>query len=68
MRYSEKNGYRIKAVEIDKRKFGWRKYHKGHTGKRQWAFGAVKLCSGSMFLVPVPDRTAGTLMHGSKQA
>ena len=66
--YCEKNGNPNKTVEIDERKFGWRKYHKGHIDRKQWAFGGDERCSGSMCLVPVPDRTAGTLMHGSKQA
>ena len=51
-----------KTVEIDESKFGWRKYHRGHPIKSQWVFGGVERESGETFLVPVPDRTADTLM------
>jgi len=51
-----------KTVEIDDRKFGRRKYHRGHPGKGQWVFGGVEWETGETFLVPVPDRTADTLM------
>jgi hypothetical protein len=33
-----------------------------HAVKGQWMFGGVQRQSGKTFLVPVPDRTAGTLM------
>jgi len=59
---SEKIGGPNKTVEIDESKFGRRKYHKGHPVKGQWVFGGVERESGRTFLVPVPDRTADTLL------
>jgi len=59
---SEKLGGPNKIVEIDESKFGRRKYHRGHTVKGQWVFGGVERDSGRTFLVPVPDRTADTLV------
>jgi transposase-like protein len=52
----------LTTVEIDERKFGRRKYHRGHPVKGQWVFGGVERESGATFLVPVKDRTADTLM------
>jgi hypothetical protein len=60
--FSEKIGDPNKTVEIDETKFGSRKYNRGHAVMRQWVFGSVESESGKMFLVPVPDRTADTLM------
>jgi transposase-like protein len=59
---SEKIGGPNKTVETDESKFGKRKYGRGHPVKRQWVFGGVDRESGRTFLVPVPDRTADTLM------
>ena len=59
---SEKIGGPNKTVEIDESKFGRRKYHRGHPVKGQWVFGGVERESGRTFLVPVPDRTADTLV------
>jgi transposase-like protein len=59
---SEKIGGPNKTVEIDESKFGKRKYGRGHPVKGQWVFGGVERESGKTFLVPVPDRTADTLM------
>jgi transposase-like protein len=59
---SQKIGGPNKIVEIDERKFGRRKYNRGHAVKGQWVFGGVERESGRTFLVPVPDRTAETLM------
>jgi transposase-like protein len=59
---SEKIGGPIKTVEIDESKFGERKYGRVHPVKEQWAFGGVERESGKTFRVPVPDRTADTLM------
>jgi hypothetical protein len=39
---SEKIGGPNTTVEIDERKFGQRKYHRGHTVKGQWVFGSVE--------------------------
>jgi transposase-like protein len=59
---SEKINGPNKTVKIDKSKFGKRKYGRGHPVKGQWVFGGVERKSGRTFLVPVPDRTADTLM------
>jgi transposase-like protein len=59
---SEKIGGSNKTVEIDESTFGRRKYNRGHPVTGQWVFGGVKRESGRTFLVPVPDRTADTLM------
>jgi hypothetical protein len=59
---SEKIGGPNQAVEIDESKFGKSKYGRGHPVKGQWVFGGVERESGKTFLVPVPDRTANTLM------
>jgi hypothetical protein len=59
---SQKIGGPNKTVEIDESKFGRRKYNRGHKVKGQWVFGGVERESRKKFLVPVPDRTAGTLM------
>jgi len=60
--WSVKIGGPNKTVEIDERKFGRRKYHRGHPVKGQWVFGRVERESGETFLVPVKDRTANTLI------
>jgi len=59
---SEKIGGPNKTVEIDESMFGRRKYNRGHPVKGQWVFGGVERESGRTFLVPVPNRTADTLM------
>jgi transposase-like protein len=59
---SVKIGGPNKTVEIGVSKFGRRKYHRGHPVKGQWVFGGVERGSDETFLVPVPDRTADTLM------
>jgi hypothetical protein len=50
-----------KTVEIDESKFGQRKY-RGHPVEGKWVFGSIERESGQTFLVPVPDRTADTLI------
>jgi hypothetical protein len=59
---SEKIGGPNKIAEIDESKFGRRKYHKGHPVRGQWVFCGVERDSGKLFLTPVRDRTAYTLM------
>jgi transposase-like protein len=59
---SQKIGGPNKTVEMDDSKFGRRKCNRGHKVKGQWVFGDVERESGKAFLVPVPDRTADTLM------
>jgi len=58
---SEKIGGPNKTVEIDI-KFGRCKYQRGHAVKVQWVSGGVEREFGKTFLVPVPNRTADTLM------
>jgi hypothetical protein len=52
---SEKIDGPNKTVEIDARKFGRRKYHRGHPIKGQWVPGGIEREKGKTFLVPVPD-------------
>jgi transposase-like protein len=59
---SEKIGGPNKTVEIDESKFGRRKYHRGRPVKGEWVLGGFERGSGRTFLVPVPDRTADTLV------
>jgi transposase-like protein len=59
---SEKIGGPNKIVEIDESKFGRCKYHRGLPVNEQWVFGGVERETGKTFVVPVPDRTADTLM------
>jgi transposase-like protein len=61
-RCSAKIGGPNKTVEIDESKFGRRKYHRGHPVKGQRVFGGVERESGQLFLVPVQDRTADTIL------
>jgi hypothetical protein len=61
--YSEKIGGSNRTVEIDESKFVRRKYHRGHPVMDQWVFGGVERESGRTFRVPVPDRTANTLVN-----
>ena len=51
-----------KTVEIDESRFGRRKDSMGRPLSEQWVFGGVERESGNIFLVPVKDRTADTLM------
>jgi hypothetical protein len=59
---SEGIGELKKTVQIQMSKFGRPKYHRGHPVKGQQVSGSVEHQSGKTFLVPVLDRTAGTLM------
>jgi hypothetical protein len=59
---SQKIGGPNNTIEIDESKFCRQKYDRGHLIKGQWVFGGVEQGSGRTFLVPVPDRTADTLM------
>jgi len=64
---SEMIGGQEEVVEIDKSKFGKRKYHRGHYVKGQWVFGGVERGTGRTFLVAVHDRSAQTLIGLIKQ-
>ena len=59
---SEKIGGPNKTVEIHESKFGRRVYHRAHPVRGQWVFGGVERESGRTLLVPIPDRTDGTLV------
>jgi hypothetical protein len=60
----QKIGGMEKIVEIDKRKFGERKYHKDARREGQWVFGGVERGNiNHMFLVYVPNKTKETLMN-----
>lgn len=49
--------------EIDESKFGKRKYYKGHKVEGQWIFGGrEKDDKSKVFMVPVPNRKAETLI------
>jgi transposase-like protein len=64
---SEMIGGEGKVVEIDKSKFGKRKYHRGHYVKGQWVFDGIERGTGRTFLVAVHDRSAETLIDIIKQ-
>ena len=50
-------------VEIDKSKFGKRKYHRGHKVEGQWVFGGrEKYNKQKIFMIPVDNRKAVTLL------
>ena len=51
-------------VELDKAKFGKRKYNKGAYREGQWVLGAVDRNTGQCFLLPCPNnkRDAATLL------
>ena len=50
-------------VEIDEAKFGKRKFHRGKHVDGTWVFGGIKRENNqNLFLVPVEDRSAETLV------
>jgi hypothetical protein len=55
---SEKIGGPNETVDIDERKFGRRKYHRGHPVWGKWVLGGVERHYGKLFLAPVRDRSA----------
>ena len=60
MWYHGKSGAKI--VEIDKSKFGKRKYNVGRVVEGQWVFGGICRESRDFFMIPVDDRTSATLL------
>lgn len=54
-------------VEIDEAKFGKRKYNRGRIIEGQWVFGGFERETKRVFLVPVPNRTADTLLDVIRQ-
>jgi len=59
---SQKIGGPDKTVEIHVRNFYQQMYNRGHKVKAQWVFGGVEREYEKTFLVPLPYRTADTLM------
>lgn len=49
-------------VEIDESKFMHRKYHRGRYVEGHWVLGLIERGSNNCVLVPVPDRSAQTLV------
>ena len=66
MEESESIGREGKVVQIDKSKFGKRKYHSGHHVEGQWVFGGIESDSRKSFLIPVDKRDEQTLLQSSK--
>lgn len=50
------------TVEIDESCFAKRKFNKGRFVPNQWVLGGICRETNECFLVPVPDRTARTLL------
>ena len=49
-------------AEIDKSKFGCRKYNRGRWQEGHWVFGGIERVTGGSFLVEVDQRDAATLI------
>lgn len=54
-------------VEIDEAKIGHRKYQRGRVIDGKWIFGGYDRVSKEIFLVPVPERNATTLISVIKE-
>ena len=56
------------TVELDESKLGKRKYHRGHHVEGVWVLGGIEITPQKrMFIVPVPDRCAETLVEVIRQ-
>jgi transposase-like protein len=64
---SQKLGGPGVIVEIDEAKFGKRKYNRGRLITGKWVFGGYERGTKKIFLVPVEDRTADTLLSCIKE-
>ncbi|KAI6661847.1 hypothetical protein LOD99_9799 [Oopsacas minuta] len=60
--YPEPIGGPGEIVEIDESKFGHHKYSRGRLLSGQWVFGGVCRGTSDMFMIPVVDRSASTLI------
>ena len=54
-------------VEIDKSKFGKRKYNEGRVIEGQWVFGGICHETRELFMVPMPTRDRDTLLSIIKE-
>ncbi|XP_076180851.1 uncharacterized protein LOC143153468 [Ptiloglossa arizonensis] len=67
----EKNSVQIGGkdtiVEIDEAEIGKRKYNKGHILSGEWIFGGIEISTKKLFIEPVKDRTAETLLGAIKK-
>ncbi|XP_019862099.1 PREDICTED: uncharacterized protein LOC109590640 [Amphimedon queenslandica] len=50
------------VIEIDKSKFGKRKYNRGRYVDGHWVFGGIERGTSNCFMVAVADRSAATLL------
>ena len=50
------------VVVIDESKFGHRKYSRGRMLSGQWVFGGIDVDTKDIFMIPVQNRTAATLV------
>ncbi|EZA61656.1 hypothetical protein X777_11254 [Ooceraea biroi] len=55
------------TVEIDEAKVGKGKYNKGRIVEEQWIFGGIERSSKRLFIEPVPDQSADTLLTAIKK-
>ena len=62
MRHTKKIGGPGLTVEIDESKFGKRKYNVGRLIEGQWVFWGICCETRDIFLVPVEDCSADTLL------
>ncbi|KAI6656125.1 hypothetical protein LOD99_1458 [Oopsacas minuta] len=60
--YLEHIGGPGEIVEIDESKFGHHKHSRGRLLSGQWVFGGVCRGTSDMFMIPVADRSASTLI------
>ncbi|KAI6648713.1 hypothetical protein LOD99_7939 [Oopsacas minuta] len=60
--YPEPIGGPGEIVEIDESKFGNHKYSRGRLLSGQWVFGGVCRGTSDMFMIPVAERSASTLI------
>ncbi|KAJ8980947.1 hypothetical protein NQ317_001210, partial [Molorchus minor] len=59
---NDKIGGPGKIIEIDEAKEGRRKYQKGRVLEGQWIFGRIEKGFSKLFIVPVENRDASTLV------